>query len=61
MKRSKHGSRGAALILVLWLVASLSLVVMGTWILCGHNAAGFASTCGWITPPGAIRASITRG
>ena len=30
MKRSKHGSRGAALILVLWLVASLSLVVMAS-------------------------------
>lgn len=30
MKRSKRGSRGAALILVLWLVASLSLVVMAS-------------------------------
>ena len=30
MKRWKRGSRGAALILVLWLVASLSLVVMAS-------------------------------
>src|SRR5688572_1222996 len=38
-----------------------SLVSNGTWILCGHFAAGFASRCGLMTPPGAMRASITRG